>query len=513
MCQLEKMYQRMIFISSRTHLKTNMMSLNSSANRLYLSLGNVANYSSSKMYYDIVIAGGGMVGCAMACKLSKEAALRGMSILLLEGGPNRKEYDLSAKKNTLDRPYSNRVSAVSKSSVQLLQSIGAWQIIEDLGRNNAVKEMRIWNSGAGRSGGINNVLTFDNDNDLAYIVENDTILGALYKQINEEQNITVNYDTRVNQCDLSDSHRDLATVKVANGEISYETSLLIGSDGYGSKVRSAISGQQYIGWEYGQRAVVATLHIQSDEDITYKGHVAWQKFAQLGPVALLPLDDKTCSLVWTTSYEEAKRLAELSDNEFIDALNDSLSEEKESNNSSLLLADDAAHIFAKVLNKFCQSNDENKQNKTIKSIPPIVVGVIKDSRASFPLGFGHACQYVGQRVALVGDAAHRIHPLAGQGVNLGFSDVTELSNQLNQSVLTGADIGDMNALLNYQTAAQRRNVPIMLGVDGIQKIYGSKNNLVPPAITTLIRNVGLTICQSASIVKKLLSDKASGLPV
>jgi len=66
-----------------------------------------------------------------------------MSILLLEGGPNRKEYDLSAKKNTLDRPYSNRVSAVSKSSVQLLQSIGAWQIIEDLGRNNAVKEMRV----------------------------------------------------------------------------------------------------------------------------------------------------------------------------------------------------------------------------------------------------------------------------------------------------------------------------------------------------------------------------------
>lgn len=142
-----------------------MMSLNSSVNRLYLSLGSVANYSSSKKYYDIVIAGGGMVGCAMACKLcnyffnslqqselsifnlnyilAKEAALRGMSILLLEGGPNRKEYDLSLKKNTLDKNYSNRVSAVSKSSVQLLQSIGAWQIIEDLGRNNAVKEMRV----------------------------------------------------------------------------------------------------------------------------------------------------------------------------------------------------------------------------------------------------------------------------------------------------------------------------------------------------------------------------------
>lgn len=74
---------------------------------------------------------------------AKEAALRGMSILLLEGGPKRKEYDLCSKKNTLDKPYSNRVSAVSKSSVQLLQSIGAWQIIEDLERCNAVKEMRV----------------------------------------------------------------------------------------------------------------------------------------------------------------------------------------------------------------------------------------------------------------------------------------------------------------------------------------------------------------------------------
>jgi len=76
------------------------------------------------------------------------------------------------------------------------------------------------------------VLTFDNDDDLAYIVENDSILGALYKQINEEQNITVNYDSRVNQCNLSDSHRDLATVKVANGDTSFETSLLVGENIY-----------------------------------------------------------------------------------------------------------------------------------------------------------------------------------------------------------------------------------------------------------------------------------------
>lgn len=168
----------------------------------------------------------------------------------------------------------------------------------------------------------------------------------------------------------------------------------------------------------------------------------------------------------------------------------------------------------------------------------------------------------------VSDAAHRIHPLAGQGVNLGFSDVTELTNQLNKSVLTGADIGlylsvfkmkikiakklklfrlcsitgDLNTLLNYETATQRRNVPIMLGIDAIQKVYGSSNSIVPSAITTLVRNVGLSFCQSASSLKvcilsmklmiifffiiicvtsiyflfcpqKLLSNKASGLPV
>lgn len=148
------------------------------------SCSSVANVTPDKKYYDVVIAGGGMVGCAMACKLCKwricdhgtvsvrsrpagairfplvfhkffiinncvslcilarEPALRGVSVLLLEGGP-RKEYSLDAKKPIPDKTYSNRVSAVSKSSVQLLQSVGAWQIIEDLGGCNAVKEMRV----------------------------------------------------------------------------------------------------------------------------------------------------------------------------------------------------------------------------------------------------------------------------------------------------------------------------------------------------------------------------------
>lgn len=86
---------------------------------------------------------------------------------------------------------------------------------------------QIWNCGGGRSGGINNLLTFDNENDLAYIVENDTILGALYKQIHDDSNITVQYGSRVDQCVLPKSHKELANVKVANGDTTYKTNLLV----------------------------------------------------------------------------------------------------------------------------------------------------------------------------------------------------------------------------------------------------------------------------------------------
>lgn len=88
-------------------------------------------------------------------------------------------------------------------------------------------EFQIWNCGGGRSGGVNNVLTFDNENDLGYIVENDTILGALYKLIHNDQNITIHYDSRVNQCYLPKSCKELATVKVVNGDTTFETSLLV----------------------------------------------------------------------------------------------------------------------------------------------------------------------------------------------------------------------------------------------------------------------------------------------
>lgn len=88
-------------------------------------------------------------------------------------------------------------------------------------------EFQVWNCGGGRNGGVNNVLTLDNENDLGYIVENDTILGALYKQIHNDQNITVLYDSRVNQCSLPNTSKELATVKVANGDTTFETSLLV----------------------------------------------------------------------------------------------------------------------------------------------------------------------------------------------------------------------------------------------------------------------------------------------
>ncbi|XP_050539759.1 ubiquinone biosynthesis monooxygenase COQ6, mitochondrial [Daktulosphaira vitifoliae] len=491
------MFKKIIFMLPVRPSKNVLMSVISS--KFHLFSKNYMN-DSFKNCYDIIIAGGGMVGCAMACKLANEPALKGFSILLLEGGPF-KEYKINTEEN---RVYSNRVSALSESSVKLLKSVGAWQFIESVNGFHEVKEMKIWSSGKQKKD-INNVLHFKNEKNLAYIVENNFILGALYRKINEEPNITVKYNSIANKCVLT-KQGECVTVKIADDNQLYETSLLIGSDGFGSKVRKAISGQHYLSWDYGQRAVVATVQIKNTQQSN--ANVAWQKFVLQGPVALLPLNNETYSLVWTTSIEEAEHLVQSSDDEFISALNTILSEE-ELNNYNSVIVDDLNKIMSKLMNKFLLTNDECQNNNF--SIP-LILGVAKNSRASFPLGFGHACRYVGQRIAIIGDAAHRVHPLAGQGVNLGFNDVSELSNQLNKSLLVGAEIGDENALLQYESNAQAQNIPIMIGIDGIQKIYGSHNSLIPNSILTFGRNLGLTFCQSASLLKKILTRKASGLP-
>ena len=134
--------------------------------------------------------------------------------------------------------------------------------------------------------------------------------------------------------------------------------------------------------------------------------------------------------------------------------------------------------------------------------PPTVVNV--SQRAAFPLGFGHSPYYVGPRTALVGDSAHRVHPLAGQGANLGFGDVCELADQVQRMILDGAGLGHRNYLKMYESARLQHNVPTMLGIDGLQKLYC---NSLPPLV--IARSLGLALTAASTPLRKLLQSHAA----
>lgn len=129
-------------------------------------------------------------------------------------------------------------------------------------------------------------------------------------------------------------------------------------------------------------------------------------------------------------------------------------------------------------------------------LPPEVIAVKDKSRAGFPLGFGLYSKYVSQGAALIGDAAHRVHPLAGQGVNLGFGDVKTLVEVLGNAVYSGSNVGDLNHLLNYEKTRLQHNIPVMLGIHGIQQLFHT--SLTPMVVA---RGLGFQLTNKMPFLK------------
>lgn len=239
---------------------------------------------------------------------------------------------------------------------------------------------------------------------------------------------------------------------------------------------------------YKQMGVVATLEIDAEQ--AEGNTVAWQRFLPSGPVALLPLTDSLSSLVWSTSIEHAKELLKMDPENFIDALNEAYFKTY-SNNS---VVDNLMKTFESVL--------KLKKNK-IQQLPPRVLKLQEGSRAAFPLGFGHASSYVCGGAALIGDAAHRVHPLAGQGVNLGFGDVLTLTDVLSEALYNGSSIDDLQYLLKYEQQCLKANVPILVGVHALQNLYCTD---FPPIV--LARSLGLKITNLTPPLKQFIMNKA-----
>ncbi|KAL6256346.1 hypothetical protein P5V15_012463 [Pogonomyrmex californicus] len=426
--------------------------------------------------YDIVVAGGGMVGMTLACAIANNRILANKKILLLEGN-TKQEY-------TPKEQYSNRVVALNQQTRTLLSSIGAWKHIEAV-RCSPIRKMQVWEACSDA------MITFNEDNlykELAYIVENDLLLHAVNKQLSQKENVTVIYKSAVGTVKLPKTSEEFVSVQLQSGE-QYKTRLLVGADGVNSLVRKAM-GVIYVNWPYDQLGIVATLKLSEPTENV----VAWQRFLPTGPIALLPLTDSLSSLVWTVTNEKAKELLKISEEEFVDKINEALWRKYPKSN----IVESGMHGFHWLLTRF-------GLNQQSRQMPPSISAIVEGSRAAFPLGFGHASSYVQSSTVLVGDAAHRVHPLAGQGVNLGFGDVTDLTKILAEATVNGSHLNDMYYLRKYETLRQRHNVPTMLTIDGLHRFY---QHTATPIV--LARSLGLQLVDAVPPLKKMLIQQAAG---
>ncbi|KAF6216892.1 hypothetical protein GE061_001242 [Apolygus lucorum] len=405
----------------------------------------------------------------MALALGKNPFFKDCRIALVEANP--KEV---AIRNPNNYGYSNRVSAINPSTKDLFNELGVWKRFQ---RIQPVNDMKVW--GVYTDDTINYRDELGSKQNIAYIVENDSIVASVTQELKLLENVDIFYGARINNIELGSSS---SRIILNNGE-AFHSHLLIGADGANSEVRKVMNVQN-ISYSYDQTAVVATLNILEQENTT-----AWQRFLPTGPIALLPLNNCYSSLVWSTSHENAKTLLNLPSTSFVDAVNDAFNSKPVQDDSVMSVT----NIFRTVL-----------EPSKLRLEMPHVCEVVEKSRASFPLGFGHATNYVKPNIALIGDAAHKIHPLAGQGVNLGFRDVHHLTAALQNGVQCGRQIGDYSDLKTYEQKSQRANLPLMLAIDMIYRVYSSEVGLI-----RALGSLGIQLTEGLAPIKNIMRRVAS----
>lgn len=342
-----------------------------------------------------------------------------------------------------------RVSALNRASQRILERLGVWDRILRLGVS-PYREMHVWDAVGGGS------THFDSaelgEPDLGHIVENRVIRLALWERLEEAAEVTLLCPAGLDDLELA---TDAALLDLKDGR-RIGAHLLVGADGGDSRVRSR-AGIANQGWLYDQQAIVANVQVRE-----WHQETAWQRFLPTGPLAFLPLRDGRCSIVWSATEFRAKELMGLDEVNF---------------RSELETASDGR------------------------------LGPIGDigPRAAFGLRLRHAAHYVRPRLALIGDAAHSVHPLAGQGVNLGFLDVAALVAALDEARERQRDIGGLWTLRRYERARRGDNLLMLTAMDGFKRMF---SNASPPLAA--LRSAGLSLVDWLGPVKHLFMRHALG---
>ncbi|MDH4258932.1 MAG: FAD-dependent monooxygenase [Gammaproteobacteria bacterium] len=397
-----------------------------------------------KRDFDVVIVGGAMAGAGVAALLATNPGTAALRIALLEPKP----VTAPAAGEALEL----RVSALSRASQRLLELTGAWPAVLARGAA-AYQRMTVWEEHATPDGP--GALHFDaaelGEPDLGHIVENRTVQAALMERAMAAGVVLL----RAGFASFETSD-DAVRVATTDGR-DYGAALVIGADGSESAVRLQ-SGIATRGWDYEQRAVVAHLSCQQAHR-----HTAWQRFLDTGPLALLPLGDGRVSLVWSTTPALADELIRSSASDF----------------SARVTAASAA-----VLGRL----------------------EVTTARASFALRLVHARRYAAARVALIGDAAHTVHPLAGQGINLAFMDAAALVDVIGAALKAGDDPGELAVLRRYERWRKAETLPAIALLDGIKRLFYGGD-----AMQSRLRRAGLDLVESSGPIKRLLMQRALGV--
>jgi 2-octaprenylphenol hydroxylase len=337
-----------------------------------------------------------------------------------------------------------RVVALNRASQALLDNLGAWNRLRGW-RISPYQRMHVWD--AGNSGNISFSAADLGEPNLGHIVENNLIQRALFEVAQSLESVDWIDNIRIKN--IAIDTRD-AIITLEDGRI-LTSQLIIGADGRFSQVREA-AGIALHSRDYHHQGIVAIIGTEHPGDLT-----AWQRFLPDGVLAFLPLSDGRSSIVWST--QRAEEILALDDEAFKQALGEA---------------------FDFHLGKILTAS----------------------KRAAFPLIGRHADTYIKPRIALIGDAAHTIHPLAGQGVNLGFMDVAELANVLST---TQRDYGSLSVLRRYERARKGENTAMQKLMEGFQTLF---INNIPPLAG--LRGLGLTIADNLLPIKSEMMRYAMG---
>lgn len=388
--------------------------------------------------YQVAIVGGGINGATLACLLAE----KGVSVALIDSVDPIIQWP--------EDSYDLRVSALTLGSINIFKSLGIWEGMKRLGVQS-MQKMFVWDHFG--SGELDIDSADAGEAEMGFVVENRVTVLALWNKL---QSLEYCELFKSSQLDDFTINEDSVDIQLSNKR-QIKALLLVGADGTYSKIRR-LSGIEDYGWDYQQKALVATVRPEKPHQST-----AWQRFLPEGPLALLPLRDGLISIVWTSSTATTEANLKLSDKEFCHALSEASEQQ---------------------LGSF----------------------EVLGERAAFPLKMQFSTDYSQQRLVLIGDAIHAIHPLAGQGANLGLQDAVTLAEVVLQAANKGRDIASHQVLRRYERQRKGDNLLMMVMMDGFKRLFGTNDLLLQ-----LARSSGMSWINGSMLLKNQICQYAMGL--